>query len=339
MELDTHSGSPRLWEVCRAAFDIGAAVNPRTLVQAGDLIARHYNSLTAENEMKFARLHPAEDTYTFAEADEIVAFAKEHGKKMRGHTLVWHNQTPDWLFQEDDGSPVSREKLLARMKSHIHTVVQRYKGDIYAWDVVNEVIADEGPKLLRSSKWVDITGGDFIAKAFEFAHEADPAALLFYNDYNESTPLKRDKIYTLVKSLLDQGVPVHGIGLQAHWNLYSPELDDIRTAIEKYASLGLRLQLTELDLSMFHYEDKRTDLAAPAAELLELQAVRYEALFRLLLEYRAHIDAVTFWGAADDYTWLSDFPVRGRKNWPLLFNERHEPKASFWRVIKQFPKL
>lgn len=326
---------PKLYEAFRGSFDIGAAVNPRTIIQAGDMIAKHYNSLTAENEMKFASLHPAEETYTFDEADKIAAFAREHGKKMRGHTLVWHNQTTDWLFQEADGSPVSRDKLFERLKSHIDTVVKRYKEDIYAWDVVNEVIADEGPDLLRPSKWLDIAGPRFIAKSFEYAHEADPKAQLFYNDYNESNPLKRDKIFNLVKSLLEQGVPVHGIGLQAHWNLYSPGLDDIRAAIEKYASLGLRLQLTELDVSVFRHDDLRTDLVRPTGEMLEQQEKRYEELFNLLAEYRNHIDAVTFWGAADDYTWLSDFPVRGRKNWPLLFDGSHEPKGSFWRVIKQ----
>lgn len=326
---------PKLHEAFQASFDIGAAVNPRTIIQAGELISKHYNSLTAENEMKFVSLHPAEDTYSFEEADKIVAFAREHGKKMRGHTLVWHNQTSDWLFQEADGRPVSRDKLYDRLKSHIDTVVKRYKEDIYAWDVVNEVIADEGSELLRPSKWLEIAGPGFIAKAFEFAHEADPKAQLFYNDYNESNPAKRDKIYRLVKSLLEQGVPVHGVGLQAHWNLYSPALDDIRAAIEKYASLGLRLQLTELDVSMFRHDDLRKDLASPTAEMLELQEQRYEALFKLLEEYRSHIDAVTFWGAADDYTWLNDFPVRGRKNWPLLFDEKHEPKGSFWRVVQR----
>lgn len=336
MENNVNGNLPKLYEAFKGSFDIGAAVNPSTIVTAGDLIANHYNSLTAENAMKFVSVHPDEDTYMFEDADKIVAFARKHGKRMRGHTLVWHNQTSDWLFQEKDGSPVSQEKLFERMKSHIDTVVKRYKDDIYAWDVVNEVITDEESDALRPTKWLDIAGPSYIAKAFELAHEADPKAQLFYNDYNESSPRKRDKIYNLVKSLIDQGVPVHGVGLQAHWNLYGPSLDEIRAAIEKYASLGLRLQLTELDVSVFNHDDKRTDLVSPTEEMLELQAIRYEALFNLLVEYQDNIDAVTFWGAADDYTWLSDFPVRGRKNWPLLFNEKHEPKASFWSVMKQF---
>ncbi|WP_138752625.1 endo-1,4-beta-xylanase [Paenibacillus sinopodophylli] len=333
MGNDGTNATPRLYEALGSSFDIGAAVSPRTLLQSGEFIARHYNSLTAENEMKFVNLQPVEDHYTFEDADRIVAFAKTHGKKLRGHTLVWHNQTSDWLFKESDGRPVCREKLLDRLQSHIKTVVGRYKDAIYAWDVVNEVIADEGPELLRPSKWLDIAGPDFIAKAFEFAHAADPAAQLFYNDYNESNPHKRDKIYRLVKSLLEQGAPVHGVGLQAHWNVYSPSLDEIREAIEKYAMLGLRLQLTELDVSLFRHEDERTDLTSPPEELLELQAKRYEAIFLLLKEYQVHIDAVTFWGADDNYTWLSNFPVRGRKNWPLLFDEQHQPKEAFWRVI------
>ncbi|AWB46206.1 1,4-beta-xylanase [Paenibacillus sp. CAA11] len=323
---------PSLKELFSNQFLIGAAVNPVTIESQRELLTYHYNSITAENEMKFERLHPAEDTYTFEDADQIADFARQNGLKLRGHTLVWHNQTSAWMFEDQDGNRVDRSTLLERMRSHIHTVVGRYKQDIYAWDVVNEVIADEGDQLLRPSAWLEIAGPDFISKAFEFAHEADPEALLFYNDYNESHPHKRDKIYALVKSLLEQGVPIHGVGLQAHWNLYDPSLDDIRAAIEKYASLGLQLQLTELDMSVFAFNDRRTDLLHPTEELLELQAARYEAIFGLLREYQEVISSVTFWGAADDYTWLNDFPVRGRKNWPFLFDEKHQPKPAFWRV-------
>ncbi|MDQ0194086.1 endo-1,4-beta-xylanase [Paenibacillus wynnii] len=323
---------PALKSIFTKDFKIGAAVNPLTIQSQEQLLAYHFNSITAENEMKFGSLHPGEDVYAFSDADRLVAFARKYNMAMRGHTLLWHNQTSNWLFQDRNGGTASKELLLDRLKFHIHTVVGRYKEDIYAWDVVNEAIADDGDELLRPSKWLEIAGTDFIAKAFEYAHEADPKALLFYNDYNESAPNKRDKIHTLVKSLLEQGVPIHGVGLQAHWNLYDPTLDDIRAAIEKYASLGLQLQLTELDVSMFRFEDRRTDLSAPGADLLELQATRYEALFRLLKEYRDVISSVTFWGAADDYTWLDDFPVRGRKNWPFLFDEQHRPKPAFDRI-------
>jgi endo-1,4-beta-xylanase len=212
--------------------------------------------------------------------------------------------------------------------------MERYKGTIFCWDVVNEAVTDEGPELYRPTKWLDIIGEDYIEKAFEFAHEADPDALLFYNDYNESNPQKREKIYKLVKSLVDKGVPIHGVGLQAHWNLVNPSLEDMRTAIERYASLGLKLHLTELDVSVFNHEDKRTDLTEPTPEMLELQAERYHQVFHLLREYRDSITSVTFWGAADDYSWLSDFPVKARKNWPFLFDENHQPKDSFWKVVQ-----
>ncbi|ADM69494.1 Endo-1,4-beta-xylanase [Paenibacillus polymyxa E681] len=334
MNLSTRQEAS-LKELYKDDFQIGAAVNPLTIEIQKSLLAYHFNSITAENEMKFSSLHPEEKVYTFENADRLAAFAKEHGMAMRGHTLVWHNQTPDWLFENEQGGAADRGLLLERLRSHIQTVVARYKDTVYCWDVVNEVISDEESgkeEFLRPSKWLDIVGPDFIAKAFEYAHEADPKALLFYNDYNESHPYKRDRIYRLVRSLLDQGVPIHGVGLQAHWNLFDPSLNDIRAAIENYAELGLQLQLTELDLSVFRFDDRRTDLLQPSEEMLERQAELYEAVFRLLREYRDCISAVTFWGAADDYTWLDGFPVRGRKNWPLLFDQSHRPKLAYERV-------
>ncbi|MDQ6417894.1 endo-1,4-beta-xylanase [Paenibacillus sp. LHD-117] len=323
-----------LREAYKHKFLIGAAVNPTTMNSQRELLARHFNSITAENEMKFERLHPEENRYTFEHADNLMAFAKENGMAVRGHTLVWHNQTPDWVFENRSGELVDRNTLLGRMKAHIDTVVSRYKGEIYAWDVVNEAVADSGGELLRPSKWLEIVGKEFIAKAFEYAHAADPKALLFYNDYNESVPEKRDKIYALVKWLKESGVPIHGIGLQAHWNLEHPSLSDIRQAIEMYASLGLKLHITELDVSVFKFEDKRTDLTLPTEEMLEIQSKRYEQFFQLFREYRDCITSVTFWGAADDYTWLDHFPVRNRKNWPFVFDLEHQPKQSYWKLLE-----
>lgn len=325
---------PSLSKVYQDFFNIGAAVNLTTIETQQDLLANHFNSITAENDMKFIEIQPAQGQFIFEKADRLAAFAKNNGMKMRGHTLVWHNQTPDWVFLNDNGDKVDRETLLQRMKDHIHTVMNRYKGTIFCWDVVNEAVTDEGPELYRPTKWLDIIGEDYIQKAFEFAHEADPDALLFYNDYNECNPEKREKIYKLVKSLVDKGVPIHGVGLQAHWNLVIPSIEDIRTAIERYASLGLKLHLTELDVSVFTYENKRTDLTEPTSEILDLQSKRYHQVFQLLREYKDVITSVTFWGAADDYTWLSDFPVKGRKNWPFLFDENHQPKDSFWKVVQ-----
>ena len=190
-----------------------------------------------------------------------------------------------------------------------------------------------GKNCFGPLRWLEIGGEEFIARAFQYAHEADPDALLFYNDYNESDPVKREKIYTLVKSLLDRDVPIHGVGLQAHWNIESPSLDDIRAAIERYASLGLKLHITELDMSVFMHDDKRTDLKAPTEQMLEKQAERYRQIFDLFKEYKGHITSVTFWGVADNYTWLDNFPVRGRKNWPLVFDLEGKPKQSFWEIV------
>ncbi|TCN00732.1 endo-1,4-beta-xylanase [Paenibacillus sp. BK033] len=323
---------PALHSVYKDYFDIGAAVNLTTIASQKDVLTAHYNSLTAENDMKFERVHPSEEAYTFEAADKIADFAAANGMKLRGHTLVWHNQTPDWVFEAPGGEPADRETLLARMKSHIDTVVGRYKGIIYCWDVVNEVIEDKSGVWLRESKWLNLAGENFIAKAFEYAHAADPNALLFYNDYNECNPEKRDKIIRLVQSLQAKQVPIHGIGLQGHWNLNGPSLAEIREAIERYAATGLKLQVTELDISVFDHDDKRTDLTEPSADMLERQAERYGQVFELFREYKEVITAVTFWGAADDYTWLDNFPVRGRKNWPFVFDGKHEPKASFWKI-------
>ena len=331
---ERRDGLPKLHEAFGDCFRIGAAVNPFTIESQRELLAHHFNSVTAENEMKFGSLHPEEKRYTFERADRIMDFATANGMGVRGHTLVWHHQTSDWVFEAKGGGAVDRDTLLERLKAHIDTVVTRYKGSIYAWDVVNEAISDKDGEHLRPSRWLEIAGEDFIAKAFEFAHAADPEALLFYNDYNESDPAKREKIYALVKSLKEKGVPIHGVGLQAHWNLEEPALDRIREAIERYASLDVKLHLTELDVSVFVRDDRRTGLKTPTAAMLERQAERYGQLFRLLVEYRRHIDSVTFWGAADDYTWLDDFPVAGRKNWPFVFDANHRPKQSYWKLLE-----
>ena len=324
---------PNLHEAFNEIFRIGAAVSTKTIRSEGDFIARHYNSITAENQMKFEEIHPEEDRYTFEAADEIMDFALQNGIAVRGHTMVWHNQTSDWVFESPSGGPASRELVLLRMQEHIRTVASRYKGRVYAWDVVNEAIEDKAELVMRSTKWLEILGEDYIRYAFEAAHEADPNALLFYNDYNETEPVKRDKIYNLVRSLKEKGVPIHGIGMQGHWNIHGPSLDEIRQAIELYASLDLELHITELDLSMFHFDDRRTDLTVPTEQMVELQQQRYEEIFGLFKEYRDVITSVTFWGAADNYTWLDNFPVRGRKNWPFLFDGEFQPKQAFWRVI------
>ncbi|KIP21668.1 Endo-1,4-beta-xylanase [Anoxybacillus ayderensis] len=323
---------PSLREVYKEHFRIGAAVSPITIKTQKDLLVSHVNSITAENHMKFEHLQPKEGEFTFEQADEIVHFALSNNMVVRGHTLVWHNQTPPWMFYDREGKVVGKELLFERLKAHISTVIQRYKGKVYCWDVVNEAVADEGNDLLRISRWSEIAGMEFIEKAFLYAREADPNALLFYNDYNESFPEKREKIYKLVKSLLEKHIPVDGIGLQAHWSLTRPTLEEIRLAIERYASLGVQLHITELDISMFEFDDHRNDLIKPTDQMVDKQAERYDQIFSLFKEYSDVIRNVTFWGIADDYTWLDNFPVKQRKNWPFLFDENHQPKPAFWKV-------
>nr|ACY69979.1 xylanase [Anoxybacillus sp. E2(2009)] len=323
---------PSLREVYKEYFRIGAAVSPITIKTQKDLLVSHVNSITAENHMKFEHLQPKEGEFTFEQADEIVHFALSNNMVVRGHTLVWHNQTPTWMFYDREGKVIGRELLFERLKAHISTVVRRYKGKVYCWDVVNEAVADEGNDLLRISRWSEIAGMEFIEKAFLYAREADPNALLFYNDYNESFPEKREKIYKLVKSLLEKHIPVDGIGLQAHWSLTRPTLEEIRLAIERYASLGVQLHITELDISMFEFDDHRNDLIEPTDQMVDKQAERYDQIFSLFKEYSDVIRNVTFWGIADDYTWLDNFPVKQRKNWPFLFDENHQPKPTFWKV-------
>lgn len=315
-------------------FKIGAAINTRTIKEEAPLLKEQFNSITAENEMKFEEIQPLKGQFNFEISDQFLNFAEENGMGLRGHTLVWHNQTPDWFFKDEEGNDVTRDVLLERMKEHIETVVGRYKGRIYAWDVVNEAISDEEGVFLRPSKWLDIIGEDFLDHAFKFAHAVDPEAKLFYNDYNESSPEKREKIYTLISGMKARGVPIHGMGMQAHWNLYDPSLKDIEDAIVRYSELGVEIHVTEMDVSVFKFDDKRTDLTEPTPEMETLQAERYEAFFDLFKKHASKITSVTFWGVSDRYTWLNDFPVRGRKNWPFLFDGNNEPKEAFKAITK-----
>ena len=315
----------------RDFFPIGAAVNLQTIQSHKELIINHFGSITPENQMKPQILHPSEYVYDFKQGDIIADFAMSNNLLLRGHTLVWHNQTPGWFFKNGDKS-VSRELALKRLKEHIYTIMGHYKGRTYAWDVVNEAISDKVEEpILRQAPWLTAIGEDYISKAFMFAREADPTAKLYYNDYNECDPIKSKRIYDLVKSLIDSGTPIDGIGMQGHWSIYLPDIDEIRKAIELYASLGVKLQVTELDVSLFRHEDNTSYKSAPE-ELLDIQAERYEKIFTLFREYKDLFTGITFWGVADDDTWLSGFPFKGRKNWPLIFDDQHQPKKSFGSI-------
>jgi endo-1,4-beta-xylanase len=316
-------------------FPIGVSVSPSSLSGSQSiLILKHFNSLTAENVMKPALIHPEEYRYYWDNADKIINYAVANGMLMRGHTLCWHKQTPAWMFKDAEGKTVTKEVLLARLKDHISQVVTRYKGKVYAWDVVNEAIDDDDSNFLRETDWYKICGEEYIAKAFQWAHEADPDALLFYNDFNTEFPAKRDRIYRLLKQLLDAGVPVHGIGLQGHWNINNPTEKDLRDAIEKYSSPGIKIQVTELDVSVYSpNETDPVDNVFTAGREQE-QADKYKMFFRVFRDYKSVITGVTFWNVSDKSSWLDNFPVRGRKNYPLLFDQNLKPKKAYFEVIK-----
>jgi endo-1,4-beta-xylanase len=322
-------------------FPVGVAVSPQALkTDEASLILQQFNSLTPENAMKMGPIHPKENEYHWRDADSIVAFAQQNKLKLRGHTLCWHNQTPSWIFIDKEGNTVSKDVLLQRLKEHITTVVSRFKGKVYAWDVVNEAISDKPDKYLRPSPWLNICGEEYIAKAFQWAHEADPDALLFYNDYNEINPAKREKVYKLVKSLKDAGVPIHGLGLQAHWAVNEPSKQQLDSTLKRFASLGVKLQITELDVSVYpkeHNARQRRAEDANTAFTDEREAKQlevYKTSFELFRKYKGVVSGVTFWNISDRHSWLDDFPVKDRKDYPLLFDKNLHPKKAFGEVVK-----
>ncbi|RYE27856.1 MAG: endo-1,4-beta-xylanase [Sphingobacteriaceae bacterium] len=338
-------------------FPIGVAVNMAALKGVDSaLIVHEFNSITPENDMKMGPIHPRENQYNWKNADAIVNFAVQHHIRIRGHNLLWHNQAPGWMFTGADGKQVSKEVLLQRLKDHITTVVNRYKGKIYAWDVVNEAIDDDSTKFMRNSLWYKICGDDFIPKAFEYAHAADPKAALYYNDYNSEYPTKREKIYKLLKSLVDAKVPVTGVGLQGHWKLNDPSPELLRKALDEYSSLGLKIQITELDITIRSPRPRPapgTAAVTPAPddgftpELAQKQADQYKMVFDIFREYKKVITNVTFWNLSDRYSWLDS---RGgglaggaaagetatrtvRKAYPLLFDQNLQRKKAYWSVV------
>ncbi len=335
------SSSSGLKDAYKTYFPIGVAVNPRTLDLGAQsqLILQQFNSLTPENAMKMGPIHPEENRYNWFDADKIANFAQKNGLKLRGHTLCWHNQTPKWFFIDSvTKKQVSKEVLLARMKSHISEVMSRYKDKIYAWDVVNEAVPDTGAGIYRKSQFFEIIGEEYIQRAFEYAHQADPNAQLFYNDYNTENATKREKIYQLVKGLKEKGVPINGVGLQGHWSLYEPSASELEESITKFASLGLKVQITELDVSVYtklHEPTKEIfkGKAEYTPEMEQKQTAHYKMLFEIFRKHKDVISGVTFWNLSDKYSWLDNFPVRGRKDFPLLFDQNHQPKKAYHAVV------
>ena len=321
-------------------FTTGVAVSPRSIKNEEEvqLILQNFESITPENAMKMGPIHPKENEYNWTDADAIVDFAVQHHLKIRGHNLCWHEQTPNWFFKDSTGNLVTKAVLLQRLKDHITTVVNRYKGKIYAWDVVNEAIDDNPNNFLRNSLFYQVCGEDYIIKAFEYAHAADPDAILFYNDYNTERKEKTDRIYTLLKTLKEKGAPVNAVGLQGHWSIFEPTQNELEYSIQKFASLGLTIQVTEMDVSVYKWEKEpriksATDIDILTPELEQQQAEKYKMLFSVFRKYKQYITGVTFWNISDRTTWLDTYPVRGRKNYPLLFDTHLQLKKAFWEVV------
>jgi endo-1,4-beta-xylanase len=328
---------PSVYQTLAPYFPIGAAVEPEQLDEShhAELLTRHYNSLVAENVMKPGSIQPVEGQFNWTSADKLVQFARAHNLQMRGHTLVWHQQNPDWLFKDASGAdltptPENKALLLQRLESHIRAVVGRYKNDIQSWDVVNEVIDPSQPDGMRRSGWYQITGLDYIRTAFRVAHEVAPNAKLYINDYSTTNPAKRQLLYNLVRDLRAEGVPIDGVGHQMHINIDSPSGAVIEETIKLFADAGLDNQITELDMSVYA-NDTDTYTTVPESVLIK-QGYRYKEVFESFRRQSDHISSVTFWGIADDHTWLKTFPIT-RLDLPLLFDEQLQAKYAYWGVV------
>lgn len=339
-----------LKEVFKNDFKIGAALNRRQIFEqdtrGAQIVSKHFNSITPENILKWALVHPEPERYDFAASDRFVEFGQKRGMFIVGHTLVWHNQTPRWVFEDGKGNSADRETLLKRMRDHIFTVVGRYKGRIKGWDVVNEALNQDG--TMRQSSWYKIIGEDYLVQAFKFAHEADPSAELYYNDYDLQLPAKRAAGVELIKKLKAAGVPIHGVGLQDHNQLEWPSIADEDATLAAFSALGLKIHITELDVDVLPRTTKiGADYAVddpvtpqlnpyvdrlPDAKQLAL-ARRYADLFQVYLKHRDAIERVTFWGVADGDSWLNNWPMKGRTNYPLLFDRYGRGKPALAAVI------
>ncbi|HPB05621.1 MAG TPA: endo-1,4-beta-xylanase, partial [Prolixibacteraceae bacterium] len=311
------------------------------------VIKENFNAVVAENCMKSGPIQPKEGEFDFALADKFVEFGIQNNMHITGHCLVWHSQAPRWFFTDSEGKEVSPEVLKERMKKHIYTVVGRYKGKIKGWDVVNEAIEDDGS--FRKSKFYQILGEDFIKYAFQYAHEADPDCELYYNDYSEAIPAKRDGIARMVKKLKDQGIRIDAVGMQCHVGLDYPSLEDYEKAIQTYSALGVKVMVTEMEISVLPTPEfgRGADIATNVAYQEKLNPYtqglpdsarvaldnRYSDFFKLFLKYDDAFTRVTVWGVNDALSWKNGFPVRGRTDYPLLFDRKNQPKSVIQVLI------
>lgn len=355
--------SSTLKEAYKDAFKMGVAVNS-AIVSGRDrasheIVIEQFNTITPENEMKAETISPRRGVYNFGPADAMVEFGKKNNMFIVGHTLIWHNQTPDWFFQDTNGNPNTPEAQIERMREHIEAVAGRYAGKVHAWDVVNEVIDNDGS--YRPTTWVNSVGdGDTMVKmAFKFASKYAPDAELYYNDFNAWRPAKRDGIVRMVKMLQAEGIRIDGVGIQGHWGLNFPKTEYIEAAIDAYSSLGIKVMITELDVDVlpltregqiigrimsdpqFQLEEFKEYLdpySKGLPEAVEKQlADRYVELFDIFYGRRDKIDRVTLWGVHDGMSWKSDYPVPGRTNYPLLYDRARKPRPAF-KAVLEYPQ-
>lgn len=320
------------------------------------LLIGEFNCLTAENSMKMQYVQPKEGVFNFKPSDALLHIANKAEMEVVGHALVWHHQVPQWIFKDKQGNTVSREVLIQRMKDHIYKVVTRYKGKIKYWDVVNEAVDlkyEDGKQVafLRESPWYKIIGEDYIELAYRFAHEADPDALLLYNDYSMTDLVKTQFVADMVKDLKDKGIPIHGVGMQGHWHLEWPTNSDLRKALDILSEVGVKVSISELDVRVLPHP-KDTEMGADIRlnvqrlkeldpytdgipdEILKKQAKKYASLFKVFLEYSDLIERVSFWGVVDHHSWLRDWPVKGRTVYPALFDRDYSPKPAYFAIRK-----
>ncbi|MDR2039868.1 MAG: endo-1,4-beta-xylanase [Bacteroidales bacterium] len=342
---------PTLKEALNGKFLIGTALNLAQVYNRDsssvNIIKTQFNSIVAENCMKSMYLQPREGEFFFGDADKFVEFGEKNNMFIIGHTLIWHSQAPAWFFVDEKGKDVSREVLVQRMKNHITTVVSRYKGRIKGWDVVNEAILENG--TYRKSKFYEIIGEDFIPLAFQFANEADPDAELYYNDYNEWYKGKRETLVNLVKSFKEKGIRIDAIGMQGHIGMDIPTLEEYESTIEDYHRAGVKVMITELDLSALpspwgtsanisdtvDYQKQMNPYTDGLPQEIEAEwENRYLDFFRLFLKNQNKIGRVTLWGVSDRDSWRNNFPVKGRTDYPLLFDRKYQAKPIVEKIIQ-----
>jgi len=345
-------GAPAvLKDAFRKDFLIGAALNSSHFCETNSaeatLVKQQFNSISPEDVLKWESVHPAPGKFNFSLADRYVGFGVTNKMFIIGHNLIWHEQTPAWVFQDEAGNPASRDLLLARMREHIFTVVGRYQGKIRGWDVVNEALGSDG--TLHPSPWLKIIGEDYVVKAYQFAHEADPQAELYYNDFGLEHAAKCAGAVVLLKKLQAQGVHIAAVGLQGHYNMIWPTEEDLTESIKAFSTLGVKVSITELDVDVLPSASNYTgaDISLKFAARAELNpypdglpgavqqqlAQRYADLFNIFMKHRHEIQRVTFWGVTDGGSWLNNWPIRGRTSYPLLFDRNGQPKPAFEAVI------